>query len=459
MNAVDIWDKTCGLLRERLSEETYSRYIAVITPQQLNEHTLTLSVINDLYQIWLEDNYLKLITETVARVLGRDVNIRLEVHAEAMPVPGIPAMPEPLPISTPEAASKRTNTVSSYSPSLNPKYVFSSFVVGPSNSFAHAASLAVAQAPGKAYNPLFIHGGVGLGKTHLMQAIGNFSVAAAKTKVQYVTCETLMNEYIDSLHNQRVKKFRDKYRSVDLLLIDDIHFLANKLGLQEEFFHTFNVLYDSHKQIVMTSDRPASDINGLEQRLVSRFEWGLVTDLMPPDFETRVAILRFKQKTMNVIIPEEVLVFIASNIESNIRSLEGALTKLASYSSLIDQKPMSIELAKTLLQNTFEKERREPVTVDSIQKCVAAYFDIRLSDMTSKHRSQGVAMPRQVAMYLCRRLTALSFPEIGHAFEKTHATVMHACNQMDLRISKDDQLQQMVNSISKQLGVTPGSSK
>jgi len=447
------WPKICQELKEQLNADVYARWIAVINPRKLEADTLVLAVSNDFYQSWLEENYLPLIKEAASRICGCDLKVVLEVHPEALS-----AAPPAEAIAKKPAVDRRANRPGEKNGPgagpLNPKYLFASFVVGPSNEFAHATSLAVAQAPGKAYNPLFIYGGTGLGKTHLMQAIGHYVHGHSKAHVNYISCEALMNEYIDSLQNRRVKHFRDKYRNTDLLLIDDIHFLTKTAALQEEFFHTFNVLFDAHKQIVMTSDRPINEISHLEQRLVSRFEWGLVTELIPPDFETRMAILQFKQQAMKIHLPEDVIVFIATHIQSNIRVLEGALIRLTSYASLY-RKPITAQLAEHLLQNTLDQEKKEPVTLMMIQRSVAEYFDIRLADMTSTHRSQSVSLPRQVAMYLCRTLTTSSFPEIGQAFGKTHATVLHACRRVGQRIEKETQLKQAVVKLAKQIEMNP----
>jgi len=446
------WPKICQALKEQLNADVYARWIAVINPRKLEADTLVLSVSNDFYQSWLEENYLPLIKEAASRICGCDLKVILEVHPKALSAAAQPDSARELPPS-PKRSAQASKAGPGIGP-LNPKYLFASFVVGPSNEFAHATSLAVAQAPGKAYNPLFIYGGTGLGKTHLMQAIGHYVHGHSKAHVNYISCEALMNEYIDSLQNRRVKHFRDKYRNTDLLLIDDIHFLTKTAALQEEFFHTFNVLFDAHKQIIMTSDRPINEISHLEQRLVSRFEWGMVTELIPPDFETRMAILHFKQQAMKIQLPDDVIVFIATHIQSNIRVLEGALIRLTSYASLY-RKPVTVQLAEHLLQNTLDQEKKEPVTLMMIQRNVAEYFDIRLADMTSAHRSQSVALPRQVAMYLCRTLTTSSFPEIGLAFGKTHATVLHACRRVGQRIEKEAQLKQAVVKLAKQIEMNP----
>lgn len=445
-----LWHQACQHLQGQLNPDVYARWIAVINPKQFDGEKLILSVSCDFYQTWLEENYLALIKEAVGRAHGHELQVQFEVTpAGAMDAP-TPVDEQPM-TRRPDRSKKIRGGGAKAEIRLNPKYVFDSFVIGPANSFAHASSLAVAQAPGKAYNPLFIYGGVGLGKTHLMQAIGHYALTQSKSRVHYLSCETLMNEYIDSLQNRRVKQFRDKYRSAHLLLIDDIHFLAKTSALQEEFFNTFNVLNDAHKQIVMTSDRPAGEIAGLEKRLVTRFEWGLVTELLPPDFETRMAILRSKQKTLKVLLPEDVLTFVATHICSNIRSLEGALLQLTSYTAIY-QKTMSTELAESLLQNIIEQEKKEPVSINMIQRGVADYFDIRMADMTSKYRSRGVALPRQIAMYLCRSLTTASLPEIGRAFGKTHATVMHACRCINQKIKQDQQVKQSIIKLSKQIG-------
>ena len=443
-----IWEKVSLLLKKELNSDVFARWIAVITPNRVTDNSLILNVGNNFYQSWLEENYLPLIKANVNVVCEQEMNVIFEVlagHAPIQPVAATETAPKNIP---PKKNIK--NTVGGSA--LNPKYVFASFVVGSSNNFAHASSLAVAQSPGKAYNPLFIYGGVGLGKTHLMQAIGHYALEQSQRRVNYLSCEALMNDFIDALSAKRLKQFRDKYRGTDILLIDDIHFLSKTDKLQEEFFHTFNVLYNANKQIVMTSDRPAAEIAGLEQRLVSRFEWGLVTELTQPDFETRMAILRCKQKSMNIVLNEDILHFIASSIKSNIRRLEGALIRLVSYASLYN-KPVNIDLAEELLQASINQEARPPVSIAAIQKNTAAFFDMRLTDMTSAHRAQNIAMPRQIAMYLCRKMTHASLPEIGTAFGKTHATVLHAYRKIDRQIHCDKQLKQAVaklyNSIDK----------
>lgn len=439
-----LWQGVCQLLRQRLNSDVFARWIAVISPNRITGNVLVLNVGNNFYQSWLEENYLSLIQEAVNATCGQEMKVSFEVLAPPAEAQEKVPPPQAKPAATRKAAKPQPAS------NLNPKYVFDTFVIGASNRFAHASSLAVAQAPGKAYNPLFIYGGSGLGKTHLMQAVGHFALQKSTARVNYLSCEALMNDFVDALSSKSIKQFRDKYRNADLLLIDDIHFLARTGQLQEEFFHTFNQLFNAHKQIVMTSDRPPAEINGLEQRLVSRFEWGMVNELTPPDLETRIAILRCKQQGMKVTLSDDVINFIASNIKANIRRLEGALIRLVSYSSLYNR-PITVELADQLLQDSIEQERKNPVSIPMIQKNTADFFDIRLADMTSAHRDQNIALPRQIAMYLCRKFTNASLPEIGTAFGKTHATVLYACRQIEKRASRDRQLRQTIGKLSRMM--------
>jgi chromosomal replication initiator protein len=445
--AQSLWDSACKHLQTVLHPDVYSRWIAVIEPHSLEGSTLTLLVDNDFYQTWLEENYLPLIKHALTTVNDTDISVIFQVKAMAGAPPVVVEPPRRRTLR--ERLTRRPQN----STSLNPKCTFDAFIIGSSNSFAHAASLAVAQAPARAYNPLFIYGDTGLGKTHLMQAIGHHVLATSRASVCYISSEAFTNEYIDGLQNRTLIQFRKKYRNVDLLLIDDIHFLAGKERLQEEFFHTFNSLFDAHKQIVMTSDRPASEISGLEQRLVSRFEWGLVTELEPPDFETRMAILRHKQALAKATLPDELIVFIASNIKSNIRRLEGALIRALSYAALTKQ-TLTVESLKYLLRDTLEQEQQQDLTFEVIQKTVAEHYDIRLGDMTSKRRPRSIATPRQVAMFLCRRMTRSSLPDIANAFGKTHATVLHAYKAIEGRMDVDTSLRQNVQDIAQKLGKT-----
>ena len=335
---------------------------------------------------------------------------------------------------------------------MNPRNSFETFVVGSNNQFAHAAALAVAQSPAKTYNPLFIYGGVGLGKTHLMQAIGQQVMDRKKNfKVMYLSSEKFTNEFIDAIQHNTLVKFRKRYRQSDLLLIDDIHFLAGKERSQEEFFHTFNTLFDGRKQIVMSSDRPASEIANLEQRLVSRFEWGLTAELQPPDIETRMAILRKKMQILHVQLSQEILEFLAQRVRTNVRRLEGALMRVASYVSLSGRE-ISRETVEQLLRDILQEEAKKIVTIDQIQKKVAEHFDVRLADMTSKRRPANIAFPRQIAMYLARRHTKSSLNEIGDAFGgRDHGTVLHAFKTVTERMKKEDQVRQLILLLDTQL--------
>jgi chromosomal replication initiator protein len=445
--SAQLWSAASKRLQAVLPADIFSRWIEVIQPAGFVDGKLMLAVDNDFYQSWLEEHYLPMIRDAVASVQDAPPPIAFTVKASRPPSAPPPPAPEPRrPLR--EHASARGRGESS---PLNPNFTFDTFVIGASNNFAHAASVAVAQAPARAYNPLFIHGGTGLGKTHLMQAIGHHVLSTSRASVCYLSSETLLNEYIHALQDRTLIQFRKKYRSVDLLLIDDIHFLAGKERLQEEFFHTFNVLFDSHKQIVMTSDRPAGEIAGLEQRLVSRFEWGLVTELQAPDLETRIAILRNKQSSAAIKLPDNLLVFIAENIRSNVRRLEGALVRAISYASLTRQ-PLTTDSLKHLLRDSLSQEKQPDMTFDTIQRAVAEHFDVRITDLSSKRRPRDVAVPRQVAMFLCRKMTRSSFPEIANAFSKTHATVLHACRAVSSRMDVDPELRDHVERISQKLG-------
>ncbi|MDQ6625359.1 MAG: chromosomal replication initiator protein DnaA, partial [Verrucomicrobiota bacterium] len=335
---------------------------------------------------------------------------------------------------------------------LNPRNTFESFVVGPNNEIAHAASLAVAQSPARTYNPLFIYGGVGLGKTHLMQAIGQYVWSKKKNaKVMYLSSEVFINDFIDAIQHSTLVKFRKRYRQADLLLIDDIQFLGGKERSQEEFFHTFNTLFDGHKQIVLSSDRPASEIANLEHRLVSRFEWGLTAELQPPDVETRTAILRKKARTLHINLRDEIFDFLALRIRTNVRRLEGALMRVASFASL-SGKELTSEVVEHLLKDILNEEARHAVTIDQIQRRVAEHFDVRLADMTSKRRPANIAFPRQIAMYLARELTKASLNEIGEAFGgRDHGTVLHACKLVKKRMVEQDKIRQTISFIDSSL--------
>jgi chromosomal replication initiator protein len=413
-------------------------------------------VSNDFCEVWLKDNYMGLLQDVVAMASGRQLQVKFRVNsAVAAPAPATAAAPEshPAPAKPARSAVSVSERASAnHDLGFNPKNTFETFVVGNNNNFAYAAALAVAQAPGKSYNPLFLYGGVGLGKTHLLHAIGQYVPTNKKgARVAYLSSERFTNEYIDGIQNNQLARFRKKYRQTDVLLIDDIQFLAGKERIQEEFFHTFNALHEAHKQIVLTCDRPASEIQNLEHRLVSRFEWGLVTDLQPPDVEMRLAILQKKAQIMGVELPAEIMEFLAHRIRANIRRLEGALIRVASYAALTGGK-LSVAVVESLLRELLHEEGRGAISIEVIQKKVAEHFDIRHADMTSKRRPENIAFPRQIAMFLSRQMTEASLSVIGEAFGgRDHGTVMHACKLVKDRMEVDANVRQVVSYLEKQL--------
>ncbi len=440
-----IWTKTTKQIRTLLNTETYNLWFSSVQPVSLNQSSITLEVPNEFSEVWLKDNYLELLQDALAQASGRKLNIKFKVAAGGNGAAAAP--PKPAKGRKPTARKATDGDLM-----FNPRNTFETFVVGNNNSFAHAAAMAVAQQPGKAYNPLFLYGGTGLGKTHLLHAIGQHVVGSKKAaKVSYVSSEKFTNEYIAAIQENQLVKFRKKYRQTDVLLIDDIQFLAGKERIQEEFFHTFNALHEAHKQLVLTCDRPASEIQNLEKRLVSRFEWGLVTDLQPPDVETRLAILRNKVKSMGVEIPEDVLTFLANRIRTNIRRLEGALIRVASYAHLTG-KELTNDVVENLLREILQEEGRHTITMEVIQKKVTEKFDLRMADMTSKRRPENIAFPRQIAMYLSRQLTEHSLSAIGEAFGgRDHGTVLHACRLVKDRMEIDANVRQTVHYLEKQL--------
>lgn len=451
ISADKVWDAAQAQLKAMLSADIFNLWFAPLRAAEVEGNAIVLEVANDFCEVWLKDNYMGLLQDVVALACGRKLEVRFKVsntpptvaaHAHAV-------MPTPKgKVAEPAAEKHGPNGDLAF----NPKNTFDSFVVGNNNNFAYAATLAVAQSPGKAYNPLFLYGGVGLGKTHLLHAVGQHVVANKKgAKVAYVSSEKFTNEFIDALQNNQLAKFRKKYRQTDVLLIDDIQFLAGKERIQEEFFHTFNALHEAHKQIVLTCDRPANEIQGLEHRLVSRFEWGLVTDLQPPDVEMRLAILKKKAEQLGIKLPDDILNFLAHRIRSNIRRLEGALIRVASFASLTGQK-LNPEVVEGLLREVLHEEGRFTINMEVIQKKVAEHFDIRLADMTSKRRPENIAFPRQIAMYLSRQLTENSLSAIGEAFGgRDHGTVLHACRLVKDRMEVDSNVRQVVSYLEKQL--------
>ena len=436
-----------------LSGDTYNLWFAPLRALALEDNALVLEVANDFCEVWLKDNYLGLLRDVVGLASGRQLQIKFRVGSNN----GALASPTSMPAAVKAKDNKDSEPVAekaalALEPGFNPRNTFETFVVGNNNNFACAASLAVAQAPGKSYNPLFLYGGVGLGKTHLLHAIGHYVVGHKKgARVAYVSSEKFTNEYIDGIQNNQLVKFRRKYRQTDVLLIDDIQFLAGKERIQEEFFHTFNALHEAHKQIVLTCDRPASEIANLEHRLVSRFEWGLVTDLQPPDVEMRLAILNKKAQLMGVTLSDEIMNFLANRIRTNIRRLEGALIRVASYAALTG-KTLSVEMVEGLLHEILHEEGRLSISIEVIQKKVAEHFDLRVADMTSKRRPENIAFPRQIAMFLSRLMTGSSLTMIGEAFGgRDHGTVLHACRLVKDRMEVDSNVRQVVHYLEKQL--------
>ncbi len=449
-----VWSSAQGLLRTMLNSDIFNLWFAPLQATELTQDTITLEVANDFCEVWLTDNYLGLLQDVLVHSAGRPLKVQFVVATNAAPA----ATAKAAAITAAHAkvknaeAAERSHPPAETDPSFNPKNTFDTFVVGNNNNFAHAAALAVAQSPGKSYNPLFLYGGVGLGKTHLLHAIGQYVSAHKKNaKVAYVSSEKFTNEFIDAIQNNQLVRFRKKYRQTDVLLMDDIQFLAGKERIQEEFFHTFNALHEGHKQIVLTCDRPASEIQNLEHRMVSRFEWGLVTDMQPPDVETRLAILKKKANSMNTTVPDDLLEFLANRIRTNIRRLEGALIRVISYSSLTGKK-LSLDMVENLLREVLQEEGRTIVSIDLIQKRVADHFDIRMADMTSKRRPENIAFPRQIAMFLSRQLTESSLNTIGEAFGgRDHGTVLHACRLVKDRMEVDSNVRQVVSYLEKQL--------
>lgn len=445
------WNSISTLISARVSPDGFHRWFSDVEVSGDDGGTLTLSVPNPIQKFFIESNYLPLLQSAVAEAFDASRVIRITARqgddTESM-IQHVEEQPEP-PRAQPR---EKAATAAVASTGMNPRNTFDSFVVGSNNQFAYATALAVAQAPAKTYNPLFIYGGSGLGKTHLLQAVGHYILGSRKgAKVFYVSSEQFTNEFIDAIQHGTLVKFRKKYRHADALLIDDIQFLAGKERSQEEFFHTFNTLHDGHKQIILSSDRPASEIEKLEQRLVSRFEWGMTGELQPPDMETRIAILKSKAASLNIQLEAWVIEFLADKIRNNVRRLEGALMRVASYQSL-SGRVVTREDIESLLRDIFQEQARKAVTIDQIQRKVAETFDLRLADMTSKRRLASIAYPRQIAMFLSREMTNSTLTEIGDSFGgKDHGTVIHACKLIKRRMEEDERTRHMIRSIETQL--------
>jgi chromosomal replication initiator protein len=460
-----IWRSISEAIAPQVSPDTYQRWFAAVALVSADDEQLTLRVPNNIYQLWIETNYMPFVQAAIMAVLGTPRRLQFifqekaesdsaEVSEVASVVPLTAAGGAP--VKTPEYRADIANSVPGApeitTHGLNPRYTFDNFVVGDNCRYARAAGQAVAEAPARTYNPLFLYGGVGLGKTHLMQAIGQATLVKKKNfKVLYVSSERFTNEFIDAIQNSSLVRFRKRYRQADVLLIDDIQFLAGKDRSQEEFFHTFNALFDGHKQIVLSSDRPPSEIANLEHRLVSRFEWGLTAELQPPDIETRMAILRKKAENMQAKLAPEIYEFLARRIRTNVRRLEGALMRVASFASL-SGRALTQETIENLLKDILQEEARKVITIDDIQRTVADHYDVRLADMTSKRRPANIAFPRQVAMYLARELTKNSLDAIGDAFGgRDHGTVLHAHRLVRKRMTDDEEVRQVVSMLDNRL--------
>jgi chromosomal replication initiator protein len=440
LTAEGLWSEVSGRLRGALNETTYRTWFDRVQGLELSDDEFVLAVPNDFTRDWIEGHFIGLISAAVGDATGHERGIQLAVaetgseQAEA-----------------PEAHRREPIGIG-----LNPKYTFDSFVIGSSNRFAHAAALAVAEAPAQAYNPLFIYGGTGLGKTHLLQAIAQYvSEHQGELSVRYVTSETFMNDFINALRDKRIEGFKQRYRTYDLLLIDDIQFFEHKERIQEEFFHTFNSIYEAGGQIVISSDRPPREISTLEERLRSRFEWGLITDIQPPDLETRIAILRKKVMADRIHIPDpKVLEFIAGRISSNIRELEGALTRVVAFSSLTGR-PMTEDLAQDVLKDVFPQGEVQQVSIERIQELVSERFSLSLAELCGDKRSQNIVYPRQVAMYLSRELTDSSLPKIGKQFGgRDHTTVIHATSKIARMIREDRDVYNLVQELTARIKQT-----
>jgi chromosomal replication initiator protein len=443
MTLEELWNNSLSGIEERVGDNIIDLWFRPIKLSQVKDQQVTVDIPNRFFKDWIEDNYPDIIAESLKGILGYPVTVRYRIAAKIDPA--VKKMDMRL--------ESRKQKLASRGIYLNPKYTFENFVTGPSNQFAQAAAKAVAGAPGKVYNPLFIYGGVGLGKTHLMTAIGNAVIdKSTDMSIIFVSAEQFTNEVVSAIRHEKMGELKDKYRNVDLLLLDDIHFIANKTQTQEEFFHTFNAIYEKQKQIVISSDRPPREIGAVTDRLRSRFSMGLIADIQPPELETKVAILQRKAALEKIPIPEEVAYYLASKVKSNIRELEGCLIRLGAQASLTGR-PINVDMAKNILQDLIEEDEK-PVTTDHIQRIVCEHFALKLSDMKAKKRTKEVALPRQVAMYLSKQLTSLSLNDIGNNFGgKDHATVIYACKQVEEKKAKDEMFGRMIESLLRKIKV------
>lgn len=444
-----LWEKSIQIIKEKVSPQNFETWIRPIKLSSLEGNNVTLHVPNKFFKDWLIENYQYVIREAIAKVAGIDLKVDLQIAQETKKSQtSVRRHGEP----QEKARSQSKRIRSGINQSLNPHYSFERFVVGPCNQFAHAASVSVAEQPAKNYNPLFIYGGVGLGKTHLLNAIGLRALSRhPNMNVVYVSAEEFMNELINSIRYDRMPKFREKYRNIDCLLIDDIQFVAGKEKTQEEFFHTFNTLHDSGKQIVVSSDKFPKDIPNMEDRLRSRFEWGLIADIHPPEIETKIAILEKKAQENNLVLPTNVAHYVASQVESNIRELEGYLIRISAFSS-ITGKEIDMNLTKEVLKKILKRIEKEEVTIEEIIKTIAAKLNVKVSDIKSQKKNKNLVFARQIAMYLARKLTALSFPDIGEKVGgRDHSTVIYANNKMKKACDEDKNLKKIVQDIEDAL--------
>ncbi len=440
----DLWQQVLSIIQTKLSKPSFDTWFKATKASFVDNSLVEVTAPTTFAAEWLENRYTKLIRTTLHEFLGREVDVRFSIEEAKSAEPAASFPPK-----TAEAPAVNEET---HTHMLNTKYTFDTFVIGANNRFAHAASLAVAEAPAKAYNPLFLYGGVGLGKTHLMHAIGHYIMDHnPNTRVLYISSEKFTNEFINAIRDNRGESFRTKYRNIDVLLIDDIQFLAGKEQTQEEFFHTFNALHEERKQIIISSDRPPKEIPTLEDRLRSRFEWGLITDIQPPDLETRIAILRKKARAENLDIPNEAMIYIANQIDTNIRELEGALIRVVAYSSLINA-DITSHLAAEALKDIIPSSRPRMITMQDIQMKVGEFYGLRLEEFKARKRTKAVAYPRQIAMYLSRELTDFSLPKIGEAFGgRDHTTVIHAHEKISQQLKIDQDLYKIIQNLTEKI--------
>jgi chromosomal replication initiator protein len=443
---IEVWEKAKDLIKSKVNPQTFETWFKPTKGLEISKGCLVLEVPNSFFKDWLLEHHLDLIKAALKDIAGE--NLALDFRYSAREPDSAP--PAAVSVSARSADSPKKQEAHN-NIGLNPAYTFDDFVIGSSNKMAHAAAMAVAESPAKAYNPLFIYGKAGMGKTHLMNAIGH--CVAAKNpgmKVVYITSEQFTNQLIQSIQSRSTDRFRARYRTVDVLLIDDVHFIAGKESTQEEFFHTFNTLHDAHKQIVLSSDKPPKEIDRLEERLVSRFEWGLIVSISQPDFETRVAILRQKLKRENIAVPDDVIFYIGEKIKSNIRELEGALKRVVANAVLLKQS-VTPELARSVLKDMV-KEKESRILAESIFEEVASYFNVRVSDIKGRRRTKQMVVPRQISMYLIRKLTDHSLPEIGELCGgRDHTTILHACESIESDMKKDAKIKELVNKLMTQM--------